>query len=165
MLNNLFSLTTAFRFINFGVFLGLVVYCYKKYLLPSINKQIHEKKLLLQNLENQKQGIKYQLSNLDQAIDHQKHLAQNLSNKINIWSEGVNAQRQRDYETKNALLKTMINQAAIKSQKVAFEAATKKIVPEVLKNLEEDLTQYFEQNEHAREYNGDILRFIEESKQ
>jgi hypothetical protein len=163
MLNSLFSLTTIFRFINFGVFLGLVIYGYKRYLLPAVLKQIHEKKLLLQNLENQKQGIKYQLSNLDQAIEHQQYLAQDLTQKIGAWSESVQAHYKQENNEFVHIQNVLTKQTALKNQKIAFEEATKKIVPVVLTALEHDLAQYFEHHNNAQKYNGDILRFIEES--
>jgi hypothetical protein len=163
MLSNLISLTTAFRFINFGAFIGLVIYGYKRYLLPSLLKQIHEKKLLLQNLENQKQGIKYQLSNLDQALEQQHHLAQELTKKIGIWSENVHIQQQQEAEESRVNRDALLKLSELKNKKIAFDRTTKKVVPRVIKDLEHDLTQHFEHQAPAQKYIDDIIGFIKES--
>lgn len=163
MLYNILSLTTAFKFINFAAFIGLGVYLFKRYLLPSLKKQLHEKKVLLQNLENQKQGIKYQLNNLDQAIEQQRYLAEELKRKIAIWTSSVHANNER------ALHEQATNQAKIdsnnelKNQRLIFEQMNKKLVPKIVAAVKRDLTHEFEQPELINKYMNDILRFIEKS--
>ncbi len=165
MLYKVFSLTTFFRLVNFIAFAGLAVYLFKRYLLPSLYKQIHEKKLLLQNLEHQKQGIKYQLNNLDQAIEQQNFLGQELTQKIKIWATYVHTKNEQEQ------LEQRINQAKIdkkteiKNQKLLFEHANKEFVPKLIKTVEHELAQEFEQPDQAKKYSNTILRFIEESSQ
>lgn len=156
-------MTTFFRLLNFGAFAGLAVYLYKRYLLPSVLKQIHEKKLLLQNLENQKQGIKYQLNNLDQALEQQHHLEQEFNHKIDLWAAKVRSKNERDQLEYKANQEKIDKQTEIKNKKLTFELANKRVVPTILKTVEYTLTKEFEQPQHAQKYNNDILRFIEES--
>ncbi len=57
----------------------------------------------------------------------------------------------------------MDKNTAIKNRNLTFERANKKLVPQVVRNLEKDLTEEFEQQSLAKRYNDDILRSLEES--
>jgi len=165
MLYKIFSLTTLFRFINFAAFAGLVVYLFNRYLLPSVRKQIHEKKLLLQNLETQKQGLKYQLSNLDQALEQQNFLAQELNHKIALWAHHVSTINEQNLQEQIANQAKIDKRTKIKNEKLTFELLNKKLIPSIITRVEHDLTQKFNQEDHTKKYIDTILRFIEESSQ
>lgn len=163
MFHNLLTAKILFRVINFAAFIGLIAFLFKRNLLPAIKKQIQEKKLLLQNLEQQKQGIKYQHNNIDNALEQQKHLADELIAKINLWRTKVEEKQIHEYEQRKALLLKIQEKTFKQSQEQALFHLNKTLVPKVLSHVEQKLTEKFESNDHGQLYIKDIIGFLQES--
>jgi predicted transglutaminase-like protease len=133
-------------------------------MLPSIKKQIQEKNLLLQNLEQQKQGIKYQNNNIDNAREQQKHLADELISKITIWRAKVEEKQLHDLEEQKKIAKQIQARNYTQQQEQFLKQINKKIIPDVLKNVEENLIAEFALNAESQSYIKNIVDFLEESK-
>lgn len=162
MFLDIFSSKVLFRIINFAAFIGFFGYLFKRSLLPSIRKQIQEKKLLIQNLEQQKQGIKYQHSNLDNAIEQQEHLAADLSQKIDLWNIKVAEWTQQMQEEEKKIRKSMQERELIQSHEQTRTKLNKEVLPQVIKNVEKDLTEYFDQPENNKAFIDNIVALIQE---
>jgi hypothetical protein len=163
MLANFFSSAVLFRIINFAAFIGFCVFLFKHYFLPSIKKQIQEKKLLLQNLEQQKQGIKYLHNNLDNAIEQQKHLADELTEKITLWRTNVLHQQGQAQESQKLVLEKMHKKITQQNQEQDLVQLNKKIIPSVIKEVRETLAHHFGNNDASQPFIKDIITFIQES--
>lgn len=163
MFHNVLSTAFIFRLINFGALMAFFAYVFKRTMVPSIKKQIQEKKLLLQNLEQQKQGIKYQHSNLDSALEQQHYLGILLNKKIKIWSTHVEHQTKLKQEEMRILQKKMHEKALIQNQVQTFKQLTKSLIPEIIVDMEKKLGEEFSHPEQGQKFIKDIIGSLQES--
>ena len=165
MFHDIFSSNVIFRIINFAAFMGLFAFLFKRKLLPSIKKQIQEKKLLLQNLEQQKQGVKYQHSNLDNAIEQQEHLAIELQKKIMLWQMQLKQEQEQLNKQKTIMQEAIKIKAQKQKQERALKQLNKIIAPRALEQVEHTMKQEFADNARNEAFIRDIIIFIQESTQ
>ena len=78
-----------FRLLNFGALIGLFVYGFKTYLLPSLKLQLAAHSAQEEELLSCQAKLESDHAEIDHCIDQEEHLCLELHEKIVQWSTVV----------------------------------------------------------------------------
>jgi F0F1-type ATP synthase membrane subunit b/b' len=153
--------TIFFRLLNFGVFVAVLWYVAKKYLIVTIKTHIAQRNSLLKNLAQEYAQIQLKQRSLDQYMMEQEKLTQALIGKAHRWKLIVDEYHIRRENEQQQLKAEIERRMAIRSEKMALSALQQQVLPGAIAQARQELTAYFMQKNQGHEFIGELIRKIE----
>jgi len=157
------AVSILFRLINFFILSGLIVYVFRNYLLTPIKEKLADKWAFFRNLEDQHKNLVDQKNILDIEIKDQDKLFELLKDKIAIWKQAC----QRDKEARESQMarikKNHINRVTIQNENLYQQTLLDKVAPSVIKGTYVQLEKTFEDKKKSQKFLGDIIEYMEKS--
>jgi len=152
----------VFRLINFFIFIGLAIYAFKKYAMPTISILMAKKRAEKEFLLSQQISFEKKQHELDELIKKETALCESLKIKINEWRRIA----ERDCQDK---AKERIEQA-VRVEKKNYKRAELRerarvqevVLTTVVSDLSESLPHHFQKESVGNEYINSILQFMDE---
>ncbi len=141
-----------FNVINLMLLIGLGVYAFRNYFLPSVKDALLKRVLLLKNLNTMHEKLKRDQDQIQQQIKKQELSCQDLVNKVSKWKTIVNYESIKHSEQKQRYLQALQTKVQAQAKQQALEHAQKKIAPSVLVTLERELIDYYHNESHVKRY-------------
>ncbi|HVX00006.1 MAG TPA: hypothetical protein VHA52_06200 [Candidatus Babeliaceae bacterium] len=154
MLNKVFSL------LNFAIFLGALIYFFKKYLIKDIRARLHHRQDFRSSLSKNLDLIQQQSFKLNQESQVQEKLYHNLRLKVMHWkAKSAEFIVEKEKEVNQALEQA---QARRKQQLLQWQETKilKSLVPLALQDAQEELQKNFIDLQQAEYYNQRILESL-----
>ena len=152
----------VFKFINFAIFITLVGYLFKKYVLPMayalMSKKESEKELLL----NQQLYLERKQSELGDLMRQDSVLCEGLKVKVDTWKKVVD--HVNFMQKENHLERVVfLERKNMKIREFQEESRIKSVVAKaVVSDLQDSLKKHFERDHHGEEYLNVIIQIMSE---
>ena len=160
MLNYELLVTIVFRILNFGVFVAVCLYVYRRYIRPMTETEMAAQEGFVKGLKEQKNVLEARYYELNEQVAQQKANAQNLNRKIELWKERFEVQLTQKDKEKDLLKQVLIKRLEIQAHSLEQEYIKKQVAPVALKNAQDELVNYFADNVHQREYIQELLSLV-----
>lgn len=152
---------TVFKLINFGIFAGLVIHLSRKYLVPMVQERIHQEKLKQKFQQDHIHGLEQEIVTIQTRTQEQQKYAKQLFEKIQRWSRAVNHwqdKREQEQQRCRSLTAARVKQAQKGMQQ---NYITKKIMSNIITQLENDTKNYYQDPIHAQAAITSIITSLE----
>jgi len=141
-----YSLTSIlFSWINFAVLIGLGIYGFMRYLLPSLNAGVKNEEMDKANAHEHYKTLMQQKSNALRTLQHQKQLIAYLQEQINSWHNQVtlseNALREKKLLDLKKLKEKRLVQEINRSEQIRLEKALDGVFAQAESELKATYTQ------------------------
>lgn len=147
-----------FNILNLSVFIFLISYAFYKYLLPSLKKKFRDYQLNLINLETKKEELILAQQDISNKIIEQDKLCMTLKERIFLWKQSID-EALFYKKTNNVLLQNKLQEKLNQqSQNYQYEQLKKRITPELVESLKENLEQHFKKAENIELYFSNIFK-------
>lgn len=145
-----------FTLLNFGVFLGFVIYYFRKSIIGLIKNELLLKEAECRDLHNQSAAANIEYRSLQERSEYQKTLYASLDRKIMMWRTAVQA-GERETERERNLYESNIRERLQKQRDYvhALEIVNH-VVPVAFDESAKRLSVYFSDPAHCREYNRQV---------
>jgi len=149
-----FELTVGvlFRLINFGVFIALLVYLFRRYVLTGIAARYAQQLLERKTLANRSTLLRKQKRELTATIEDDTWRCDQLKKQIAAWKRVVDKQDEERAKKFEVQLQEMRKRVTEQDKKLAIDTARRAILPETLETLQRELTQEFTSDAQQKEY-------------
>ena len=155
-------LTIVFRILNFGVFVAVCLYIYRRYIRPMTETEMAAQEGFVKGLKEQKNVLEARYYELNDQIAQQRANAQNLSHKVELWKERFEIQLAQKDKEKELLKQALVKRLEIQAYSLEQEHIKKQISPMALKHAQDELAVYFADRVHQREYIQELLSLVSE---
>ena len=157
-------LSIFFKLLNFGILIGLGVYVFKRYLLPSIGQEIAENQEALQQLQRNNEQLKEDQKKVEARLDEQAALCLSLGSKIERWKLAHDNHLRRQQESCQQLRQKIEKKVAVQEQNLAREMLNKKVLPGAIVQAQELLQKTYESESEGRQYILHVMKYLERGK-
>ncbi len=154
----------VFRLINFAVLITVFYYLFKKYLLPTIQQSISDKKQHIQNLIDQQEVLEINQQEMDTILMQQAQLCANLKEQISQWRGRVELELAQRMQAKKELEEKLERLAHRKSDWLKQESIRKRVFPKAIAQARNDLYKKFSNEQHAKTFLDKILVGMKKDK-
>lgn len=145
-------ITIFFRLINFGIFIGLMIYVYKKYMYELLLDGINQEQKSLLTLEHEAHDIRQKRIALDAQLLDDQDLIVVLKKKIALWAIAERERRQKRNEYKDAQSKKLQERACFKQVRIAEFMIEKDSMPLIIAQARKDLIEYYKNDKESHNY-------------
>lgn len=146
-----------FSILNFLSIIVVAIYVFYKYILPSVLKAFEEDKTSLKALFDQENDLITFDRELDQSILDQNELGKRLSLKFKEWQSVVQLEKEEKFNQSIKYNSEINNRLKIQSDNYKTQKIKEQLKPDILKNLEINLNNYFEDPDNVDKYFDSIL--------
>lgn len=149
-----------YKIINFGVFVGFVVWFFRRNILNLIKKQLLVIKGSKEDLVRQEGEVQAELGSLKSRLDYQDSQYETLEKKILQWRSALNKDheyKKREYETYEGVLKARLEMQIEYCKMIALG---KKIIPHAIKDAKVDLVNKFQDGARMQSYSNHVLSLL-----
>ena len=149
-----------FTFLNFGFFLGIAVYYFRKKVVGLIKEELALKAASRRDLHNQETAASAEYRTLQEQLEYQKRLYTSLEKKLLVWQAAVNAKMEEEAQVRHQH-EQKIHERLEKQHHYLEELATvARVVPAAFDSSMHNLKVYFADSKHCADYNRNILGFL-----
>lgn len=153
-----------FAIINLVIFMFLVIYVFRNYILPLFNQSMLEYISDLQNLKNKKTVLKERQALIQVAIDLQETQCKDLLRKVTIWENAVIQESSSRALSRQKTDEELQKKMRIQSEHYYLDYTHKAVTHEVIHKLTQELKQFYQTKEHSQKYIAQIITFLEKNK-
>lgn len=153
-----------FAFINFFIFLALLVYFFKHYILSFLDSSINEEKAYIDGLGSQYKHFKNMESQLNKSIESQGQYIDSLKQKSVLWAQSIKSQEEKAETEKKEQLEIINKKREEQSRYYILSKAERLASPLIKDKLKEDLKEYFRDRSHQLDYLSNIERSLGQAK-
>lgn len=146
-----------FSILNFLSIIVVAIYVFYKYILPSVFKAFEEDKMSLKALFDQENDLITFDRELDQSILDQNELGKRLSLKFEEWQSVVQLEKKEKLNQALKYHSEINNRLKIQSDNYKTQKIKEQLKPDILRNLEMNLNNYFEDPDNVDKYFDSIL--------
>lgn len=146
------GIAILFRLINFFVFVFLILYVCKKYLLDTIKKQIVDKYHAMVHLHDQANTLEQEIRLIDQVIQQDAQLCQALKKRVVAWRAHAEYFAQENREKQQAQAKRLQQHMHMQIEYLKRKNTYERMLPQVIDQTGKKLEQKFEDEVLAQEF-------------
>lgn len=155
------SLTTFFfNWLNFVVLIGLGIYAFKKYLLPSYTQQLAQEEVSGSAAQEQYKMLTQQHSNALRTLQQQKELIAYLDKQVSHWQEHVRSQEKLMHTTKTAHFKKIKEKRIVQEINRSEQVRLAKALPNVFEQASTALVKQFTDPTAQQSYLDTVLKTV-----
>ncbi len=149
-----------FRIINFLVIIGLAIYAFKKYLLPTIREQIKAKDATIQGLQKTHRMYVRQNRTLDQGIHNDLLEQARLKEQLMRWRAGIDNERKLLEEKCEARISSIEKRLKDQSKRVEMYLVARSIYPLTFKKTRILLQKEFSETSNQDKFMEKVFSFM-----
>ena len=150
----------VFRYINFGVFIGLGVYLFKKKLLPIIIQERAKKRAVVQNLASENKDLLVRQRTVEQEISEQEIESKHLYDQIKIWSLVFNKRLSESKNEQQLLMDSSLQRSKVRSDYAAYKLIRNTVCNKALNDSRQNLQGHFLSEEQGRRFMASLVHFV-----
>ena len=156
--------SVIFRLINFGAFICVGVYLFKKHVLAGIKLQITKRQQKLADLALQNQLLKEQAKSMDLAFAQQEAVYRELMHKIDLWKNMV-AHRASERDQERIGRQQVLTERVHKQQAyIQLRDAQQRALLPAIERARELLEVHYAAMPLGNSYMADIVKHMEKNK-
>ena len=155
------SITIAFRFINFALFLILLMYGFKRYIYDVLLAQMAMRDKAHKDLEQQKELLSTMQANLDEQMHTNEQMHKELMITLHIWQSSFERKQQELQEEKERIRYQLELKMKRRCEIQLLNLAQDEVVLPAVANSSKALHDYFSQKKHGHAYIQEVLAFME----
>ena len=152
----------VFRFFDFFVIVGLIVYGIKHYVVPSVEKMLREYGVFIYNLESDCKNLQLQTQSIYENIQDQDQQFQLMQVKFAIWQkkcdERILAQKLEQQKTDEA----MQNRFVIRSSYIKNDIIVQEQLPDILDATTKILQHKYHGTQQQKQYIDTLIQIMKE---
>lgn len=145
-------ISILFRLINFGIFIALMIYVYKKYMYPLLVYEANQQQEALLELERQEHDTKRKRLVLDDQLHSDKQLIVELKKRMGTWVAAEREWRQSRQRYKEACIKKLEEKTAFKQIRIAEYMVEKDSMPLIVAQARQELIEQYKNDAKAKDY-------------
>lgn len=149
----------VFRWLNFGILVGLGVYFFKRYGLLAIKERMATHDELLNQLQHRKEALKGNQRALERQSEEQELLCTQLGAKIERWYTVVEQRAQQQRMEQEQQQEKIVKRVALQTDYKQKKHAYKQVMPQVLQQATAQLQDQFASEQTGQQF---IVRLIED---
>lgn len=150
-------ITVLFKFLNFVLLLGLMLYGVKVYLLPGLKEQLTKYRAYLEGLRRSHRALQKDANVLKKGMSEDEEQQERLKKQVKQWRTVVQEQRddlvREREERKEALLKRFKEN----KEQISLYRTYKQVVPEAIEQSRKELTKQFAHNAQQERFIKKIM--------
>lgn len=155
------GVSILFRLINFSVFVFLILYICKKYVLNTIKKQIVDKQQMMADLHDQANMLVDDMYGIDQVIQQDTELCQALKKRVVAWRAHAEYLAQERVQKKQEQIKRLKEHTHVQTMYLQRRNAYERMLPQVIEQTEKKLDQKFEDEVLAQEFIAQLITSLQ----
>jgi len=152
-----------FKFLNFGALIALLVFIFRRYILPGVVQEIAQEK-------QQEIGMRTQVIVLDEkgkelasAAISQEHETRVLLDRAQQWQAVFMLEQEKQKHAQQVLYNAALVRKQQQVQAVESEKLMKLVLPQVVEQTRCKLIEVFDNEARGHEYVHDLLAAIKKS--
>lgn len=150
-----------FRLINFGLFIALFIYGFKRYVYPALLEQMAEREKAHKELEQKKELLADTQFRLDEQMHTNERVHQELVAALNTWRLTFEREQQAQHKEKERIKHELEIKMHKRREVQALNALHDEVVTPAVNQAEKALRTYFTGKEHSRAYLHQLLSRME----
>jgi len=155
--------STIFRFINFAVFAGLLVYLFKKYALPQVKEKLVEKYAFFKDLENQYKNLINQNEVAKNEIKDQDNLFEVLKKKITLWNKSCDKENKAREKELELIIQYHKDRLEKQTQNIQHQKLLEEVFPRVIAGTYKQLEEKFSKKQESEKFLNNIIGYMKKS--
>lgn len=128
-----------FHVINFLLFVGLVVYCFRTYAYAPITQAMILERTEQLNMTKRYEHLRKQEQGLVKVYQHQNMSYEELSQKVALWRDAVSSVELHYEHEREQIIRAMNERIRVQQQYIAQEQVCRSVVPQVMEAVVEDM--------------------------
>mgnify|MGYP001583761081 FL=1 len=153
----------VFRWVNFLIIAGAVIYFFHKKFLSIIRTKISEKRHFFQSLYEKLEAALHKNKMINKEVDLQQRNAALLLQKVEQWNHAVESVRDKNKAIDKKRLKMMEQYRERQLAEFAVLQIRRRVIPEAVSKAQKELAQQFSQETTQAHYMNDIISFMKKS--
>lgn len=154
-------LPIVFRLINFGLFLFLLVYGFKRYVYETLLEQMAKRDKDRKDLEEKKEHLARLQSQLDEQMHINERVHKELIATVHIWRQSFE-HKQQELQEEKARIKYQLELKMERRREVQLlNLVQDEVVIPAVEESGKTLHDYFAQQKHGNAYIKDLLAYME----
>lgn len=153
-----------FRLLNFGIFIGLCVYVFKKYLQKKIKTDIQNEKLLITGLNQENSAVDRLYKECEKSVDDDEQNYKVLQGHVNKWVSDLKQQENIKLCEKNNIVAELKKRAKEKEDSLHSQHIVRLVMPKVVDNASGVLKSRFSNDEKGTQFVSGIIKYLKKSQ-
>lgn len=147
-----------FTLLNFAIVCGLTYYGFKRFAIPLLAQTLKQEKADEQSLHDDHRMLLIEQKHVEERLREQEVACTSFFNKIKQWRAAMDAHyAQQDAEAVH-LQGEAEKKVYVQSMHHALKKAYEQVTPQVVAQLEHELTERFSDEKIAHDYLQELLR-------
>jgi len=155
--NTICSMQGFFRLANFGVFIALIIYLYRRYIKDFITAQIKAEEAVFEGLMIEQQEAQQTHDKYAQLVANSAQQQAHLQNMIGVWNAAVERERTTQALEKSSLLLARKQKAEHLAEQLRKQVIAKRVMPDALAAARRELREMFSHNQEGEKMVQDII--------
>lgn len=155
-----FIINVTFRWINFLIIVGAIVYLFRKKALPQIKALILDQKQFFVSLHKQLKQVQESNTKVNKQIDAQQTESARLLGLMQQWKSQVTEQKQQQqalYEERAEHLEQLRQEQL---ERFAVDRAQHKLIPHAITKASDQLKDMFKTQHAQDEYLDELIKYM-----
>jgi len=152
----------VFRFLDFFVIAGVVLYATKKYLVPMVEKSIREYNVFVYNLESDCKNLQLQTESIYENMQDQDRQFLAMHIKFEVWQKKCHEKMILQCESQEYIDKSMKKRFNIRSDYVKNDRAIKEELPVILDSVTKSLQAKYYGTDAQKQYIDELIQVMKE---
>ncbi len=146
-----------FAFLNLALVVGIITYVAYTYFIPALRQQVQEEQETEQALGEEYNQLVLQKKQLDATIISQDAYIIELRNKVDLWHQVLDKQKEVEKEEQQLYLEKAKDVRRKQSHIYALRKQYEQLAPKVYDRVEKTLEAYYADPENVHAYIKQIL--------
>ena len=150
----------VFRAINLGIFISLVVYFFKKYLIKGILEEISKQKASKHNLDTQYAQLGLELETVGSEIAQQEDESRLFEEKIQIWHGVIAQEKKKNSEFEKKVVERIKSKVKKQQDYLLQKTVRRSVFPRAVSLAGEKLIIKFKDQNMQQKYLEETLSIM-----
>ena len=147
-----------FGILNLAIFLALISYAVKKYVVPQLREKIMREHHDFVNMHDEHRELLQEQKHIEESIVAQEDRAKTLFKKINLWRNTVDLEKEAHLVDHEHLQEDARVKIRKQGERYALHTRYKEVAPLVVKKLEKELGERFADPKEGHAYIDTLLK-------
>jgi hypothetical protein len=156
--------TILFQLINFALFMFLIWYVCKKYLIGQVKQAIEDKQHALVELHTQASILVDSIHIIQQAIEFDERMCHDLKIRVNTWRVQAEQQEQESVRQRKEQLKQVIDRIHVKEDYLKHRNVYERVLPQVINQAHNQLEHRFENEMVAEDFMAHLIASMQKGE-
>ena len=149
-----------FTLLNFGVFLGFIIYYFRKSIVGFIKNKLILRESEYRTLHNQDAAANVEYRALQERAEYQKVLYESLERKIMTWQSAVCSGEREKERIRERYEREMYERTEKQRNYLRLRKTLARVLPVAFDSSANRLVAYFSDPVHCLRYNDQVIELL-----